>query len=157
MLQVNTLVGFKGWWYHVELPRSTLNLINPSIILTEPSCRKNSLGRSLLSCYRHIDTNPAQYTRNISHVFHFNFKKLRQRLNFYLLHSEGCGKVMFSLLIVRSQEVPLSLGTPPPARIGVPTMSGLGVTTLPDRRASTCYAAGGTPLAVMQEDFLVHK
>ena len=38
-LQVNALVGFKGWWCHVSLSGSTLNLINPSIILTRPNQR----------------------------------------------------------------------------------------------------------------------
>ena len=57
-------------------------------------------------------------------------------------------------------------GVPPPPVLGLgysppPTLAGSGVPpphSLPRRqnnRASTCYTAGGMPLAVMQENFLV--
>ena len=43
-------------------------------------------------------------------------------------------------------------GTPPHPSIG----QNRGIPLPQDRTASACYAAGGTPLAVKQEDFLIH-
>ena len=46
---------------------------------------------------------------------------------------------------------------PFPARIGVCPQPGYRGTPTPDRRANACYAAGGTPLAITQEDCLVQQ
>ena len=48
----------------------------------------------------------------------------------------------------------------PPATTGISHQLGLGYSPPPPRqnsRACTCYAVGGMPLAVTQEDFLVNK
>ena len=46
----------------------------------------------------------------------------------------------------------------PMDRIGIPSLARIGVPPFPlDSRVSACYAAGRTPLAVTQEDFLVPK
>ena len=93
--------------------------------------------------------------------------------------SKGWAKVLFSEVCVCSHpgEVPPSTDggyshpsqqvTPPPPPIrkdGVsptPCQDWMGVTLLPVGRrssiASACYAAGGMPLAFMQEDFLVYR
>ena len=69
-------------------------------------------------------------------------------------------------VIARGDSTPAELGYPP-AETRVPPGWNWGIpvaeTGIPppsapqNRRASTCYATGGTPLAVTQEDFLVFR
>ena len=68
-------------------------------------------------------------------------------------------KVMFSqtsvCLSIGGTPVPVGEGTPVPDEGIPPPPAGIGYPPR-DRRANTCYATGGIPLAVTQEDFLVY-